>query len=509
MVRATSVVVVALIAACGSGKQGGGAEPDKVAEPAPSEPAKVAEPAPSEPAPPPPEPPPVASEFEYPPPGPGPHEGFDLAALHARLQGVWLVRGWIEIPDALVVEGDKLDRRDNSVPGRSVSTFQLLSPCSYAGTTWRGSAKYTGRFVFDGDTLYVTELRGGAGLVQGDRTIACVKDAVYVFEGGACTRWRRRAAGWKQERATCGYTDDGAKFRIEDRSSKTERGEDWVLSVHGSVLRGWQMDLFKAEKVADLATAQARRAQARARARELSKVPAELPFRAWRIPAPTPAPRFEVNTLAWAAAVTRGGHWEFRVFRVKSADDDVVWLQGHEEDAFAPPAFVRISGVTKDTARGAPALLGLEDRISYGRFVRLDGKRPVVRFLAANGVEERTAYTDTLVVLAPKAWEIGAPIAYKRGAAWLAGRLAYATDAEAYVVTGDKLDKLAKADVRVIDVARRWEPGQRVWAARPGGAPSAFVEGTIAAVHADGLYYTIEAAGGAFDQDFAGVTEAP
>ncbi len=100
----------------------------------------------------------IAIELE----GPGPHQGFDLKAIHAKLQGTWLIGGsaFSSIPHIWHIEGSSLTIVDGK-GRRSQNTFRLLAPC-HMETADGGGSRTWHDFVFDGDTLYSG--LGNAGL---------------------------------------------------------------------------------------------------------------------------------------------------------------------------------------------------------------------------------------------------------------------------------------------------------------------------------------------------------
>ncbi len=438
------------------------------------------------------------------PTGTGPHEGFDLAAIHAKLQGTWLVGGsaFSSIPHVWSLDGDKLTVVDEKGT-KSTTSFRLLAPCYYFEGTPGGSGSY-GAFVLDGDTLY--RGLGFAGVIQGNRTMACLAAGIYDHDGTACTLWRRKpfakeGDAWTKEPGECGYTDDKSKFQGDDtKSSRKIYGVESV-NVRGNVLLTQQMEGNKAEKVASFDEAVAKQKAAIDAKLALTKTPDNLPFKPWNIA--STAPDLAAGATVWAAAVTRDGKWSLRTFRYKSFENDAVWLTGMT-DVWAPSTWV----IAPDTAKvvaGAPALLGIGALMPYGRVKSIEGDKAKVTFRSGNKIAEQTIELDRVLPIAPNQWTFGAPVAYKSSAGWEAGRLVHATDASAFVLIGEEVRELPRADVRLVDLGKKWSKGATVWAIPDSGiSPLVFVQGKIDAV-TDGQLFTITANGRKFDQTGNGI----
>ena len=434
------------------------------------------------------------------PTGPGPHAGFDLAAIHARLQGAWLVGGsaFSSIPHVWSLDGDALVTIDDQ-GHRAATTFRLLSPCSYFAGTPGGSGTY-GTFVFDGDTLYLG--LGNAGLVQDTRTIACLAAGIYVTDGTTCTLWRRKAfattgAAWDGESGQCGYTADRSKFQGDDTASSRKIYGVETLEVKGGVLLTRQMEGNKAEQVASIDAALARQKERLDAMAALTRTPTDLPFKTWGL---EPGP-VVVQGPVWAAAVTRDGRWELRNFRFKQLEDDVVWVTGMT-DAWAPSTFVHVVDPVT-VKQGGAALLAIGALMPYGRVIKLDGDKAIVRYRSGPRAQDTPIELARVMPIEAAAWTFAAPVAYKAKDHWEDGRLVHATGEDAYVLVESEVKKLPRTEVRLVDVGKRWSKGAKVWAMPDSGmSPLVFVQGTITAVHDDGALYTIKAGDRVFDQTF-------
>ena len=434
------------------------------------------------------------------PTGPGPHQGFDLAAIHKKLQGTWLVGGsaFSSIPQVWSLAGDALVRIGEQGQ-RETTKFRLFTPCNYFSGT-PGEAGTYGTFVFDGDVLYLG--LGNAGHVQGTRTIACLSAGTYVSDGTTCTLWRRKPfattdPAWSSEPGQCGYTADGTKFQGDDTASSRKLYGVETVEVKGGVLLTQQMAGNKAEKFASLDAAIARQNELREAQAVLTRTPADLSFTAWGLEAKPVT--HAAGSAVWAAAVTRDGIWNLGSFRFKQLDGDAVWVTGMN-DAWSPSAFVH--GV--DPARvkpGGAALLAIGGLMPYGRIVTVDGDKAIVRFRSGSKAQETSISLDRVMPLEAGSWTFATPVAYKAGESWQDGTLVHAVGTDVYVLVDREVKKLARAEVRLIDVGKRWSRGAKVWAMQSSGmSPLVFVEGTIEKVHDDGTFYTIKAGERVFDQ---------
>ena len=444
-----------------------------------------------------------AASITYPPPGAGPHAGFDLAAIHRKLQGAWLAGGaaFSTIPNVWFLEGDTLVEIDEAGQ-RSTSTLRLLSPCSFFASAGGGSGVY-GTFVLDGETLY--QGLGNAGLVQGDKTIGCMAAGIYVHERGACTLWKRKPfarAGdeWEQEPGACGFDERKATFHGDDTNSSRKIYGRESLTLKGSVLLTRQMEGNKAERFPSLEAARARQQELVEAKAALSRPPPDLPFKAWGVS--STAPTFEANSFVWAAAAARDGTWSLRSFRYKSFMEDVVWVTGGL-DAWAPSAFVHPAVGATGMKRGDAALLGIGALMPYGRFIKLDGDQAIVQYRSGNRVVEKPIEPSRVFPVKRAAWAFAAPVAYQVDGRWSDGTLVLDAGADAYVLTSSGVQKLAKSALRLVDVGKRWTKGTKVWAMKHSGiSPLSFVEGRIDTIQGDGLLYTIKTADGVFEQTY-------
>jgi hypothetical protein len=492
------------LAACGGSKEDKGDDDDKTK----SEGAGKVDPS-TNPIKPGPEPK-AKTVFSYPPSGAGPHEGFDLNAIRDKLQGAWLVGGsaFSSIPNVWYLDGDTLVRITEGGE-RSESTLRLLAPCYYfEGTKDGGSGTY-GHFAFDGNTLYLG--LGNSGLVSGAKTIGCMSVAMYVHENGSCTSWTKKPFGregdfWEKEAGDCGYTDDKSEFYGDDTNSKRKTYGRQSLNVRGDVLLTKQMEGNKAERFDTLAAALAEQKKRVDAKDALKKTPTDLPFSSWGVDSSDPG--WAKGDAVWAAGASRKGKWSLGAFRYEKFENGAVWVRSGN-DAWAPSAFAHASPGAAKLKKGDPALLAIGALMPYGRFVKMDGDKVVVAYKSARKVKEKTMDAKRIMPLEANKWVFAAPVAYKKGDLWTDGRLVLDAADGAYVFTGDAVEKLAKADIKLVDVSKKWKKGATVWAMEPSGmAPRKFVEGTITEVHGDGIYYTIKAANKTFDQTFARLVDA-
>jgi len=196
---------------------------------------------------------------------PGPHGGADLAAIQAKLQGTWLVGGrsfgasrsiWhIEGDQVTIVRGDKEEK----------ATVKVVAPCHLVTTVTspKGSSNTFHNFVFDGDELYSG--LGNAGTKVGDKTVACFSGGIYVLDGDDCVRWSSSfdPDHWQPGKAECGLAADDPKvFEATDTSTDKPTYGTEKMNVHGDVMMTAQMRGNRAEKVASLAEAKQRLAEA-------------------------------------------------------------------------------------------------------------------------------------------------------------------------------------------------------------------------------------------------------
>ncbi|MFN0249903.1 MAG: hypothetical protein ACKV2T_23670 [Kofleriaceae bacterium] len=435
------------------------------------------------------------------PTGPGPHEGFDLAAIHKKLQGSWLVGGaaFSSIPNVWSLDGDTLTQVD-AKGERTTSTFRLLAPCYFVEGAPDGSSGTYGHFALDGDTLYLG--LGIAGVVAGDRTIGCMAVGMYVLDNGTCTRWTKKSFSkpgvdeWEKEPGDCTYADDKKTFTADDTNSKRKIYGVETLNVRGNVLLSLQMENNKAAKLASLDAAIAKQKEAIDKMTALTKTPTDLPFKSWGLASTAPA--FAANAPVWAAAVTRDGRWDLRTFRYKSFDNDAVWVTGMD-DAWAPSPFVH--DATGTATAGTPALLSIGALMPHGRVTAMKGDKLEVKYWQFGKVAETTMEPQRVLAIG-SGWVFGAPLAYKRGTSWVTAQLVLDGDTDVHVFIDRKVEKVAKADVRLIDLSKRFAKGAKIWAAPSSGMSLAFVEGSVLEVLGEGLGYTVKTADRKFDVSF-------
>ena len=494
-------ISLGVIAGCGKG--GGNEAPPPTAggsavAPAPST-SPTPKPTPTTPA--------QAAAITYPSPGVGPAEGFDLAALRTKLTGTWLVGGaaFSSIPTVWSLAGDTLTQID-AQGTRSTSVLRLLAPCYLYAAAPDGSSGTYGHFVFDGDALYLG--LGIAGVTSGDRTVACMSAATYVLDHGTCTRWTKRPFTqrggrpedeWEREVGVCGYDDAHATFHADDKTSKRPIYGVEQLDVQGGVLLTKQMAGNRAERMPSLEAALARQHELLAAAEALTRTPTDLPFSAWGVASTDP--NLAAGTWVWMAGVTRDHQWSLGVQRYQRFDSGVVQATGMT-DTWAPSAFVHPADGPK-LAPGDAVLLGQGAMLRYGRVTALAGDQVTVAARSGNRTDAKPIEARRALPIAPGAWTFGAPLACKDGAAWVACQLVLAQGDDAFVLARAGVKKVAKAELRLIDVGKRWGKGATVWALPDSGMGTlVFVEAKIRDVTSDGVLYQLEGDGRVFSQTF-------
>jgi hypothetical protein len=433
-----------------------------------------------------------AAGFEA-PRGEGPHEGFDLAALHRKLQGTWMVGGtafssipriWhLDESDLVIVDGEGK---------RSEHTLRLLAPCYAAVAEKGGGSTVFSTFVFDGDTLY--QGLGNAGVRQGERVVACMAAGIYELADDACTKWTRKPfaspgqPAWEKEPGECGFAEDGKVFFGDDTSSKRKiYGREQLEVIEGDALMTRQMAGNRAEKVASLEEALARQQAVRDEREEAKKTPEDLPFAGWGL-APADA-SYARGDRVWAAAVSRDGKWTFNVLRFEKAEGDVLTLK-QTSDLWAPSAFTRAAADPEELSGGAPVMAAAGALVSYGRFVRGGDGKAVYAHLSGPNVREREV--DAARIAAVPELGLGTPVAYRDGDRWRAGEAVHVQDERVLVLTRDGVQPIARADLRAID-GKPLRKGARVLALPSSGvAPLRFEPGRVGKVLEGGAAYEIE-----------------
>lgn len=438
--------------------------------------------------------------FDYPPAGDGPHQGYDLEAIRAKLQGTWMVGGaaFGKVPTIWDVRGDELTVIDPEGQ-RSEHTIQLLAPC-YAKIADKGksSATYV-HYVFDGDTLY--QGLGNAGRVDGDKTIGCMSAAAYVLEGDSCTRWvkksfpRKGEPMWDKEPGDCGY-EEGTVFYGDDTKSKRKIYGKQKLPVKvGSALMTRQMQGNRARRMGSLDEAVVEQKEARDQQAAASAIPSEFPFSGWKLPERDV--KAEANQRVWAAAVNRDGSWRLAGYRMDEIEEGVVRLRGMS-DRFAPPAFVV---VPSETPKAGDAVAYIAGRELYGYVAAVDGDALTMRYLSGRRIAEKTAKVDRFLRFPEREVSLGAPVLYRDGDDLRDGRAVAAVGDEVYVMhRGEGREQtvtaMKKTDVTLNDGSVRHDRGARVWVKQSSGvSPLRWLPGTVVKVHADGAAYDVETEG--------------
>jgi hypothetical protein len=136
--------------------------------------------------------------------------GVDLAGLASKLEGNWVVGGFMAgTKAAWKVEGNQVTfvEGDNEKTGE----LAIVAPCRLKVIEKDGSGGSSStysNFTFDGDKRWVG--LGASGIEIGGKVFACVSNEIYVLAGGTCKKWQQAMFDkWEESEAECSVGDDG------------------------------------------------------------------------------------------------------------------------------------------------------------------------------------------------------------------------------------------------------------------------------------------------------------
>ena len=202
---------------------------------------------------------PAAKQVETPaapaaPAGPPAPWTYDAAAIQSKLQGAWVMKdqGYLGSVEAWEIKGDQVKMWDSKANTEKTATLKIDAPCQLTVSvkTKDGTEGTVGHFVFDGDTLHMG--LGDAGVKQGDKTIACMSNGVFVLDASGCKFYTEMFDKWEAKDATCSLAAD--KFKASNKTFSY----DGEMAVHGNVLAGDQLWTNTPTKVASYDEAKAK-----------------------------------------------------------------------------------------------------------------------------------------------------------------------------------------------------------------------------------------------------------
>lgn len=188
---------------------------------------------------------------------------FDLPALHAKWEGLWV------LPTAEIWRV-----RENFV-GRTYTSerlrrdgFVLASPCSMVVTKGEQGGDGVDRsfnFLSDGESLWT--LRGTAGLLTADGAVACHDGHVTVLDAEGCKLWTSTWVGtgdeanlmWTSQESRCSFEEKEAEgATVRAFLFRNAEGHQEVLRVQDKFLHNPNTILEKVEGFEDQNEARAR-----------------------------------------------------------------------------------------------------------------------------------------------------------------------------------------------------------------------------------------------------------
>jgi len=187
--------VVACLFCVASCKGGDPASESKPTQSAPTKP---------EPAPTPAKPDPLTPPF-----------GLDHTAAVAKLQGVWLVKGFgvYGAVSAWRFDGAKVTVYDPIKKTERPDVLLFESPCAVRLDSGDG-----GTLVIDGDDVYLG--LGMGGFKQGDTIIACMHSGTVYSTPAGCTTWKNEFGTWSTIETTCSRPE--GRFVATEKSNYGE-----------------------------------------------------------------------------------------------------------------------------------------------------------------------------------------------------------------------------------------------------------------------------------------------
>jgi hypothetical protein len=223
----------------------------------------------------------------------------------------------------------------------------------------------------------------------------------------------------------------------------------------------------------------------------LTKVPADLPFKDWKLPAKELT--LEKSQRVWAAGVNREGKWRLASFRWKETTDGVVWLKGMT-DRFAPPAFVHVA--TAAAKKGDPVAY-IAGRTMYGYVKSVDGDKLTMSYLSGSKVKDKLAKAELFLAFDKGAFQLGTPVLFKKGDDWGNGLVVSADGEQVYVLSHSGKDTtvepMNKADLKLLDGFAKHKKGAKVMVKQSSGmSPLKWLPGVVTKVHGGGAAYEVK-----------------
>jgi hypothetical protein len=223
-----------------------------------------------------------------------------------------------------------------------------------------------------------------------------------------------------------------------------------------------------------------------------------LRFWAWDGPADGPA---ITGKRAWTA-IAEGAATD-RDRRVFVSVEDFAKVDG-KNNLFTAPFGDIVSPVALAANLAPPAKLGAGDPVfaendsdsSFGRVTKVSGDTVTMSY-AFGELESELDAPKAEVVLVDGTLKLGAPVAFKAGGKWSAGRFLAKTADEAWVaphwVDNDPVVRLKLADVRAIDAAKALKVGDACVCAGP-AQKGELLPGKV--TKAGGVFYEVKLDGG-------------
>lgn len=167
----------------------------------------------------------------------------DHAAVLAKLQGAWIVKGFGSYGSvsAWNVDGAKVTVYDPRTHAETPDVLLFESPCAVRLDSGDG-----GTLVVDGDTVYLG--LGAGGMKLGDTLYACLSSGTVVATPTGCATYHDEFDKWTKLDTTC--TQDGKQL-----VAKTKDEEHSVSFANDHTLLSGQLAANKLAKQTDWAAA--------------------------------------------------------------------------------------------------------------------------------------------------------------------------------------------------------------------------------------------------------------
>ncbi|HEY1553903.1 MAG TPA: hypothetical protein VGF94_03660 [Kofleriaceae bacterium] len=176
----------------------------------------------------------------------------DNSAALAKLQGVWLVKGFgmYGAVSAWKFDGEKVTVYSPEKKTETPDVFLFESPCAV-----RLDSGYGGTLVIDGDDVYLG--LGGGGWKHGDVIVACMGSGTVYSTPAGCATYTKRP-DWQTVETTCTRSD--ARFVTNEKSNYGESSlrffndhtllTDQLAASKLTKLASWDAAKAAADKVA-------------------------------------------------------------------------------------------------------------------------------------------------------------------------------------------------------------------------------------------------------------------